>query len=193
VRISPATLGQNHFAVELSDANATLVGRVQLTLTYLDGDLGSQPLILQHSWATSGTWETDSTAMSQPGQWQADLLVRRQGQDDVRSTMRFSVVALTTTSAETSASAAYPPLPSWLPLAAGGATAFAMLCALMVLLLRGRTRRRLAPLEPEDLGALLRGRDPFHGSVSDPANEPVGAGQARQPAQRSMGEEGPAD
>ena len=114
VRISPATVGPNHLSVELSDTGSSTVERVQLTLTYLDDDLGSEPLILQPSAGTTGTWEADSSALSQPGPWQADLLVRRQGQDDVRSTMRFSVVALPTGTAQSDSSATYPPVPSWL-------------------------------------------------------------------------------
>src|SRR6266851_5657175 len=46
VGISPAAVGQNHVAVELSGAEPTTVERVQLTLTYLDDDLGGEPLIL---------------------------------------------------------------------------------------------------------------------------------------------------
>src|SRR5260370_20011704 len=99
VRISPATVGQNHFAVDLADAGSATVERVQLTLTFLDNDLGSEPLILQPSTGTPETWEADSSPLSQPGPWQADLLVRRQGQDDVRSTILFPLPALPTGSA----------------------------------------------------------------------------------------------
>jgi hypothetical protein len=49
---------------------------VQLGLTYLDAELGSQPLVLPPGAAPS-TWETSSPLLSQAGSWQADLLVRR--------------------------------------------------------------------------------------------------------------------
>jgi copper transport protein len=181
VRISPSAVGQNHLAVELSGAEPTTIERVQLTLTYLDGDLGSEPLILQPTAGTSGTWEADSSALSQPGQWQADLLVRRQGQDDVRSTMRFPVVAASNVSTQTDSSAAYPPVPAWLPLALGGTAAFLVLCAVVVRPLSRRTSRRQVPLEPESFRAVLRGRDPFDLSDDlEQAHEAVGAGQAGQ-------------
>ncbi len=188
VRISPASVGQKHFAVDLSGAEPTTVERVQLTLTYLDGDLGSEPLILQPSVGTAGTWEADSSAMSQPGQWQADLLIRRQGEDDVRSTLRFPVVA---SQAANHPSAAYPPVPSWLPLALGGAASFLVLGAVVVVLLRRTTRRRQAPLEPEGLRALLRGRDPAGLAGVDRAHEAVAAGQPRQSAQSAVRGKGP--
>src|SRR6266568_1249621 len=188
VRISPATVGQNHFAVDLADAGSATVERVQLTLTFLDDDLGSEPLILQPSTGTPGTWEADSSALSQPGPWQADLLVRRQGQDDVRSTMRFPVVALPTGTAQTDSSAAYPPVPSWLPLGLGGAASLLLLGAVVVVLLSRRTRQQQVPLESEGLRALLRGRDSFDLADVDRAHEAVGAGQARQSAERSMRE-----
>ncbi len=191
VRISPATVDQNHFTVELADAGSATVERVQLTLTYLDDDLGSEPLILQPSAGTPGTWEADSSALSQPGPWQADLLVRRQGQDDVRSTLRFPVVAPPTDTAQTAqtdSSAAYPPVPSWLPLGLGGAASLLLLGAVVVVLLSRPTRQPQVPLESEGLRALLRGRDPFDMADVDRAHEAVGAGQARQSAQRAMRE-----
>ena len=157
-------------------------------MTYLDDDLGSEPLILQPSTGTPGTWEADSSALSQPGPWQADLLVRRQGQDDVRSTMRFPVVALPTGTAQTDSSAAYPPVPSWLPLGLGGAVSLLLLGAVIVVQLRRRTRRQQVPLESEGLRALLRGRDPFDVADVDRAHGAVGAGQSRRTAQRAMRE-----
>jgi predicted outer membrane lipoprotein len=163
---------------------------VQLTLTYLDGDLGSVPLVLKPAAGSSGSWGADSTAVSQPGQWQADLLVRRQGQDDVRSTMRFTV-ALGNATPPTDSLAAYPPLPSWLPLGLAAAAAFTLLSALMLMLLRTRTTQRQAPLEAEDLRGLPGGRDPLNLSDVDRAREAVGAGQARQSASRATREEEP--
>ncbi len=190
VRISPATVGENHFGVALSEVDGAQVERVQLTLTYLDGDLGSAPLALQPSASTSGLWESDSAALSQPGQWQADLLVRRQGQDDVRSTMRFTVVAVPSATRQPDLSGAYPPVPTWLPPALGGAAAVVILCVILLTLVSRRTTRRQTPLEPESLRAVLRGSDPIKQSDDDSRQEAVGAGQARRSAQRAMREKG---
>ncbi len=76
------------------------------------------------------------------------MLVRRQGQDDVRSTMRFPVVALPTGTVQTDSSAAYPPVPSWLTLALVGAAVFLLLCTVVIVLLTRRTR----PLVPDKRG-----------------------------------------
>ena len=89
VRIAPATVGPNRFAVALPGTDPASVERVQLTLTYLDADLGSQPVVLQPAADAPGTWEATSSYVAQPGRWQAELLVRRSGQDDARATLPF--------------------------------------------------------------------------------------------------------
>jgi mono/diheme cytochrome c family protein len=114
VQISPAVLGINRLAVQLPDTDPSQVERVQLTLTYLDSQLGSQPVVLQPSATTSNTWETTSPLLSQAGTWQAEMLVRRSGQDDARTALRFVVAApggAPQTSAST-VSSAYPLMPS---------------------------------------------------------------------------------
>jgi copper transport protein len=148
VRISPARLGMNHFAVELPGIDPAGVTRVQLTLTYLDRELGSQPLVFQ---PTSGSmlpaWQVDSPLLSQAGDWQAELLVRRAGQDDARSALRFKVIAPGSASAGPALAAVYPLLPSplislaYALIAAGGGLALATLWRM-----RRRARRAWAPL-----------------------------------------------
>jgi copper transport protein len=113
VQVFPATLGVNHFAVQLPGTDPSTVERVQLTLTFLDAELGSQPLILQPvPDASPPTWAVDAPLLSQAGQWQAELLVRRTGQDDARNALRFVVSGPGAASASASTSAAYPLLPS---------------------------------------------------------------------------------
>jgi len=189
VRISPATVGHNHLAVELSDMGSTTVERVQLTLTYLDGDLGSEPVILQPSAATSSTWEADSSALSQPGQWQADLLVRRTGQDDVRSTLRFSVGAPSVAGAPADASGAYPPVPSWIALALAGGLGVLLVLGIALVLLSRRKRERGVPLQPKSLRAILRGQDTPELADADRTHEAVGATKAGQSPIRGRGPE----
>jgi mono/diheme cytochrome c family protein len=142
VLVSPAALGVNHFGVEIPGVDPATVERVQLTLTFLDGELGSQPLILD---AVPGSnppaWAADSPVLSQPGAWQAQLLIRRTGLDDARSALRFIVSGPGTAAvASAPAAGAYPLLPSPLTslsylLVVGGVVFGA------VMLRRGRRRR----------------------------------------------------
>jgi putative copper export protein/mono/diheme cytochrome c family protein len=113
IQISPAVLGVNRLAVQLPGTDPSQVERVQLTLTYLDQELGSQPVVLSQSSSAPDTWETTTPLLSQAGNWQAELLVRRTGQDDARTALRFVVAgpggAPQTTPAVVGA---YPLLPS---------------------------------------------------------------------------------
>jgi hypothetical protein len=90
VQITPAQVAVNRFAVQLPGLNPTDVERVQLTLGFLDAELGSQPMILQPVDGSSPpVWQGDAPLLSQPGNWQADLLVRRTGRDDLINTQQF--------------------------------------------------------------------------------------------------------
>jgi copper transport protein len=113
IQISPAVLGINRLAIELPGTDPSQVERVQLTLTYLDSELGSQPVVLSESSSAPDTWETTSPLLSQAGNWQAEMLVRRPGQDDARTALRF-VVAGPGGAPQTAptVSSAYPLLPS---------------------------------------------------------------------------------
>src|SRR5207244_9185256 len=91
IGIAPATVGENSLSVQLPNTDPQIVERVQLNLTFLDADLGSQPVVLDPAPDKPGTWQTSTPFLSQPGQWQADLLVRRTGQDDLRGSLRFAV------------------------------------------------------------------------------------------------------
>jgi mono/diheme cytochrome c family protein/uncharacterized membrane protein len=113
IQISPAVLGVNRLAVQLPETNPAQVERVQLTFTYLDVELGAQPIVLAQSAGSADTWELTSPLLSQVGTWQAEMLVRRTGQDDARTAIRFLVAGpggaqLSTTSV----TGVYPLLPS---------------------------------------------------------------------------------
>jgi copper transport protein len=113
IQISPSVLGVNRLAVQLPDTDPSQVERVQLTLTYLDSELGSQPVVLPQSSSAPDTWETTSPLLSQAGSWQAEMLVRRTGQDDARTALRFVVSApVGSPQPAPTASSAYPLLPS---------------------------------------------------------------------------------
>ncbi|MDQ6670586.1 MAG: CopD family protein [Chloroflexota bacterium] len=113
IQISPAVLGVNRLAIQLRGTDPAQVERVQLTLTYLDAELGSEPVVLPQSTTAPDTWETTSALLSQAGTWQAEMLVRRTGQDDARTALRFVVAASGGAQpAPASVSSAYPLLPS---------------------------------------------------------------------------------
>jgi copper transport protein len=111
IQISPANLGQNTLAVELPGTDPSQVERVQLTMTYLDEQFGSQPIVLPQSASNPSRWETTSI-LSQSGTWQAELLVRRTNQDDARTAIRFLVSGPGGAQQPASALSAYPLLPS---------------------------------------------------------------------------------
>ena len=113
IQINPSVLGLNRMAVQLRGIDPGQVERVQLTMTYLDSVLGSQPIVLPQSNSAPDTWEITSPSLSQAGTWQAELLVRRTGQDDARTAIRFLVAGPGGTSQPTATtSGAYPLLPS---------------------------------------------------------------------------------
>ncbi len=113
IQITPAVLGINRMAVQLPGVDPSQVERVQLTFTYLDSELGSQPVVLPESSTAPDTWTTTSALLSQAGTWQAEMLVRRTGQDDARTAVRFVVAGPGgAPQAATSVSGAYPLLPS---------------------------------------------------------------------------------
>ena len=100
-------------AIQLPKTDPAQVERVQLTFTYLDSELGSQPLVLPQSASASDTWEVTSALLSQAGTWQAEMLVRRTGQDDARTAVRFVVAGFGGAQPPAAtASSQYPLLPS---------------------------------------------------------------------------------
>jgi mono/diheme cytochrome c family protein len=113
ILVTPNALGLNRFAVVLpAGTDPSQVPRVQLTLTYLDAELGSQPLVLQPvDGSNPPTWQADSPLLSQAGRWQAELLVRRNNQDDAVTAIRFTVAGPGAQEAE-APTAQYPLLPS---------------------------------------------------------------------------------
>jgi copper transport protein len=113
IQISPAVLGVNRMAIQLPGTDPSQVERVQLTLTFLDSELGSQPVVLPQSTTASDTWEITSPLLSQSGMWQAEMLVRRTNQDDARTALRFVVAGPGgAPQPSATASSAYPLLPS---------------------------------------------------------------------------------
>ena len=115
IQINPSVLGLNRMAVQLRGIDPGQVERVQLTMTYLDSELGSQPIVLPQSNSAPDTWEITSPSLSQAGTWQAELLVRRTGQDDARTAIRFLVAGPGGTSQPTATTSGdYPVLPSLL-------------------------------------------------------------------------------
>jgi copper transport protein len=152
VQITPNALGVNRFSVAIPGADPNQVERVQLTLTYLDAELGSQPLVLPAG-SSPGTWEVTSPLLSQAGTWQADLLVRRTNEDDARSSLRFLVSGPGGAPAQpATAAGVYPLLPSP-QVAVAYALVVAGLGVAIVGALRARRTRRRVRLQQQ--GAIL--------------------------------------
>ncbi len=142
VHVTPAAVGLNGFAVELPGVDPREVERVQLTLTYLDADVGSQPLVLEQAPTGAAVWSASSPLLSQPGAWQAELLVRRTGKDDLDTAFRFTVTGAGAPATPRVASADYPLLPSPLSsLGYGLAGAGVVIAIWSAVRARGRLRR----------------------------------------------------
>ena len=152
--ITPAVLGVNRLAVQLPDTDPSQVERVQLTLTYLDSQLGSQPVVLTQSSSSADVWETTSPLLSQAGNWQAEMLVRRTGQDDARTALRF-VVAGPAGAPQTpiAVNAGYPLLPTPMVSVAYLLIALGAVVAVLALVRAAREPRRLRALQRQ--GALV--------------------------------------
>jgi mono/diheme cytochrome c family protein len=153
VRITPATVGVNRFSVELAGVDPASVERVQLTLTYLDQELGSQPLVLQPAIQGTAMWQLEAPALSQAGSWQAELLVRRTAQDDARTAFRFVVAGPGgATSRAAAPLASYPLLPS--PMVSVAYALMALGLAVVVVGFR-RGGRRMRQVQTTVMGAGL--------------------------------------
>ena len=64
IQITPNVLGINRLAIQLPDTDPSLVERVQLTLTYLDSELGSQPVVLPAGWEPLGMAAKDGNDLA---------------------------------------------------------------------------------------------------------------------------------
>jgi len=156
IQITPAVLGINRLAVQLPNTDPSTVERVQLTLTYLDSELGSQPVVLAESTTAPDTWETTSPLLSQAGNWQAEMLVRRTGQDDARTALRFQVTPPGgAPQTQSTVSSAYPLLPSPMISLAYVLIAVGVVVAVIAVVrsLRGPRRRRALQRQAAVVGA----------------------------------------
>ena len=143
VGITPASIGENTLSVQIPGVDPSSVERAQLTLTYLDSELGAQPVVLDPVPEALGTWQSVTPFLSQPGQWQADLLVRRTGQDDLRGSLRFQVSGPGAAAAQTStATANYPLLPSPVVALSYVLVAAGLVVCVVGIVRRGRRRQR---------------------------------------------------
>ena len=103
--LEPAWVGPNSIAVDLEDrldapiANAT---DVQLTLSYLDLDLGEEPASAEHT--GNGRYLLEEALIGIEGAWEIEVLVRRPDAFDARTAFRFEVSAAGARSASLSPS-----------------------------------------------------------------------------------------
>lgn len=90
--LAPARPGPNTLTIQVEDAaGEPLVDaeRVSINLTYLDEALGSNVVIAEPE--GEGRYVAQNIVLGLEGSWQAELLVRRAGQEDVRTAFRFAI------------------------------------------------------------------------------------------------------
>jgi copper transport protein len=94
LRVDPAQIGNNNFDVSLTQNNGQLltqVGAVLLRLNMVDMDMGVQELELKPVPNLPGHYQKQGYILSMSGQWQAELIVRRDGKEDARTPIQFKV------------------------------------------------------------------------------------------------------
>lgn len=136
LRLAPGRPGVNQVEVRVTSPQGRPVSgleRVDVDFTYLDQALGSA--LVTTTPREPGVYAAQSPALGLAGRWQADLLLRPPGRDDVRTAFRFVV---TPTGARAGDQAAAPPA---LPL--GPVNAAAGFLALATLAAAGWGARRL--------------------------------------------------
>ena len=90
--VTPGRVGSNRVVVAFSDRRGTPVrnvSQVELRLSALEADVGE--LIAPASARGDGTYVLDDALLSLVGQWQLQLVVRRQDAFDARTVFRFAV------------------------------------------------------------------------------------------------------
>lgn len=93
--ISPASVGDNSFEARLTDKNTdspiSNARLVDLRLEHLGMDMGSPRLELKAVAAQPGNYLGQAPLLSMAGNWSATLLVQRDGQDDIRMPIKFTL------------------------------------------------------------------------------------------------------
>jgi copper transport protein len=143
--VTPAQPGDNQLELTVTQNGrpAEGVSRALLRLTFLDQDLGETEVVLEP--AGEGRYVAQGRQLSVLGQWQAEMIVRRDGRDDSRTAVRFGIPAATPA---TSA----PPtvLPALTP---AGTVALVMLALALALILVAIRLRRSGSLSGGLFGA----------------------------------------
>src|SRR5262249_12368707 len=91
--LSPGHPGQNTYTLAIADQSGRPAANVQkavLRFSFLNQDLGEVEVPLNPS--ADGTYQAQGGELGVAGRWQAVMIVRRQGQDDARTAVRFDLV-----------------------------------------------------------------------------------------------------
>jgi copper transport protein len=93
-RIRPGAPGPNRLEVTADSRRGPLPpdSSVQLTLKFLDRDIGSEQIALES--ATEGVFTVESDAIGIAGRWLAGFLVQRPGDFDARTAIRFKIAPI---------------------------------------------------------------------------------------------------
>jgi copper transport protein len=143
--ITPAQPGDNTLTLTVTRNGrpAEDISRALLRLTLLDQDLGESEVVLAP--AGAGRYVAQGRQLSVIGQWQAEIIVRRDGRDDARSAVRFAIPA--------SAAAAGAPAAATPTLTRAGMVALVMLALAAGLVLAAVRLRRAGSLAGGLFGA----------------------------------------
>jgi copper transport protein len=89
--LAPGRPGPNSYQVTLSGPVQTDVQRVSVQFTFLDSNLGTTEVVLNQSGPNQYTGSGSDVALA--GRWQAEVIVRRAGRDDVQGLVGFEANA----------------------------------------------------------------------------------------------------
>jgi copper transport protein len=109
VRVAPGEPGLNTFETTLTQesGSAAEVQRVTLRFTHLQMDMGTTDQRLEPS--PDGRYRALSGALSMPGNWDVQLIVRRAGVEDVRGRFQLTATDPTLASASVGGTGGEPP------------------------------------------------------------------------------------
>ena len=101
LRVAPAQIGDNEFAVDVTDRRPDAAGRPAKVLLRFDM-LGMQMQPLQIETQTSDTqrYTARGSYTSMGGRWRIEVVLRRAGFQDVRHTFEMDILRAATTASQ---------------------------------------------------------------------------------------------
>lgn len=177
LRITPAQPGENTVELMIARGGQPVaeIDRALLRLAFLDQEVGESEIVLAP--AGGGRYTARGRQLGVVGRWQAEIIVRRAGQEDARTAVRFSIPA----GRGAAGSPAAAPSMTITPLGWG---ALALLAAAGLLIAGGLRRRRsptFGPLLGIGCGSLALAAYLLASSGLQPTGAPLGEGRNPYP------------